>query len=107
VLNGIAQVLFDGTVPSCVNCNSIHLTSQLGTWTERVLWTTKPQVTNGALYKTNSVSKGRSRNAIYFKTVCHGGVFVSTGRRAAPPNAGKLAVACTARKFAISHLSDT
>jgi len=62
---------------------------------------------NAARYKTNSLSKGRSHNAIYFKTVCHGGVFVSTVRCAAPPTTGKLAVACTTRKFAISRLSDS
>jgi hypothetical protein len=44
VLYGIAQVLFDGKIPSCVNCSSIQLTSQLGTRTARVLWTTKPQL---------------------------------------------------------------
>jgi hypothetical protein len=60
-----------------------------------------------ARYKTNSLYKGRSHNAIYFRTVCHGGVFVRTVRCAAPPTTGNLAVACTTRKFAIRRLSDS
>jgi hypothetical protein len=62
---------------------------------------------NAARYKTNSLSKGRSHNTIYFKTVCHGGVFVSTVRCAEPPTTGNLAVACTNRQFSISRFSDT
>jgi hypothetical protein len=61
---------------------------------------------NAARYKTKSLSKGRSHNAIYFKTVCHGGAFVSIVLCAAPPTEN-LAVACTNRQFAISRLSDT
>jgi len=57
VLNGIAQVLFDGTVPSCVNRSSIQLTSQLGTRTARIV--EYQAAGNAARYKTNSLPKGR------------------------------------------------
>jgi hypothetical protein len=100
VLNGTAQVLFDGTVRvSTVIQYSLYRNSA------RIM--DNQAAGNAARYKTNSLSKGRSRNAISFKTACHGGDFVSTVRRAAPPTAGDLAVVCTTRRFAISHLSDT
>jgi hypothetical protein len=62
---------------------------------------------NVAHYQTFSLSKGRSHNAIYFKTVYHGGVFVSTVRCAAPPTNRNPCGNPTYRQFALSRLSDT
>jgi len=106
VLNGIAQVLFwrYSSFVCELQFNAAYIATG-HTASARIM--DYQAAGNAAHYKTNSLSKGRSRNAIYFKTVCHGGVFVSTVRRAEPPTAGNLAVTCTTRKFAISRFSDT